>query len=118
MLAVSEYTMLSDFAWIRYGGFAMTYLNAQERDRLLDELKAMSFKRAKGKLARLDPKGRLVYYRNVQAVGEWHTKFILNGLGAIVTLVEHSHTENTQARNKQRFEFVSVIVEPAPFNPS
>ena len=94
----------------------MSYLNAQERGELLNELKTMSFKRAKGKLARLDPKGRLVYYRNVQASGEWHTRFALEGLGTIVTLVEHSHTQNNQPRNKQRFEFVSVTVEPAPFN--
>ena len=94
----------------------MAYLNAQERGELLDDLKAMSFKRAKGKLARMDPKGRLAYYRNVQASGEWHTRFILDGLGAVVTLVELNHAENTQARNKQRFEFVKVIVEPSPFN--
>ena len=94
----------------------MAYLNAQERGKLLDDLKAMKFSRAKNKLARMDPKGRLAYYRNVQAAGEWHTKFILDGLGAMVTLVELNHAENTQAKNKQRFEFVSVIVEPTPLN--
>lgn len=94
----------------------MAYLNAQERRKLLDDLKTMKFSRAKNKLARMDPKGRLAYYRNVQAAGEWHTKFILNSLGAVVTLVELNHAENTQARNKQRFEFVSVIVEPTPLN--
>ena len=94
----------------------MAYLNAQERGKLLDDLKTMKFKRAKNKLARMDPKGRLAYYRNVQAPGEWHTKFILDGLGTIVTLVELNHAENTQARNKQRFEFASVIVEPSPQN--
>lgn len=94
----------------------MAYLNAQERRKLLDDLKTMKFSRAKNKLARMDPKGRLAYYRNVQAAGEWHTKFILDSLGAVVTLVELNHAENTQARNKQRFEFVSVIVEPTPLN--
>lgn len=96
----------------------MAYLNQQERDQLLDELKTMKFNRAKGKLARMDPKGWLAYYRNVQASGEWHTRFVLDGLGTIVTLVELNHAANNQPRNKQRFEFVKVIVEPVPANHS
>ncbi len=94
----------------------MAYLNEQERDKLLDELKDMKFNRAKYRLARMDPKGRLAYYRNVQMSGEWHTKYILEGLGTIVTLVEVNKAENTQAKNKQKFEFVNIIVEPTPGN--
>lgn len=94
----------------------VAHLNAQQRENLLNQLKEMSFRRAKGKLARLDPAGRLAYYRNVQASGEWHTRFILEGLGAMVTLVEVNHAANDQPRNKQRFEFVNIIIEPLPGN--
>ena len=94
----------------------MAYLNEQERDKLLDQLKNMKFGKAKGKLERIDPKGRLAYYRNVQMSGEWHTKFVLEGMGTIVTLVEKLHNANDQARNKQDFEFVNIIMEPTPDN--
>lgn len=107
---------MADFNLISYWGFTMAYLNEQERDELLNELKDMKFSRAKGKLARMDPKGRLAYYRNVQMAGEWHTKFVLEGLGTIVTLVEVNKAENDQIRNWQNFEFVNIIVEPTPSN--
>ena len=94
----------------------MAFLNERERAALLDDLKTMKFNRAKGKLLRLDPKGRLAYYRNVQQSGEWHTKVILDGLGTAVTLVEVNHAENNQPRNKQRFEFVNIIVEATADN--
>jgi len=94
----------------------MAYLNEQERDELLNELKDMKFNRAKYKLARMDPKGRLAYYRNVQMSGEWHTKYILEGLGTIVTLVEVNLAENDQIRNWQNYQFVNIIVEPTPSN--
>ena len=94
----------------------MAYLNSGERQQLLDDLLGLKFNRAKGKLTRMDPKGRLVYFRNVQKPGEWHTRFVLEGLGAVVTLVELNHAANDLPRNKQRFEFVNVIVEPTPDN--
>lgn len=89
----------------------MATFSQAQRQALLDELRDMKFARAKGKLARMDPKGRLVYYRNVQQAGEWHTKFMLEGKGIAVTLVEVNHAGNDQARNKQNFEFVNVIIE-------
>lgn len=107
---------MADFISISYWGLTMAYLNEQDRDKLLDDLKEMKFNRAKGKLARMDSKGRLAYYRNVQMSGEWHTKYILEGLGTIVTLVEVNHTKNTEARNKQDYEFVNIIVEPTASN--
>ncbi len=94
----------------------MAYLDVAQRKTLLDEISDMKYGRAKFRLLRMDPKGRLAYYRNVQQSGEWHTKFILEGLGTAVTLVEVCHTENNQARNKQKFEFVNVIVEPTADN--
>lgn len=89
----------------------MATLSQAQQQALLDELRGMKFGRAKGKLARMDPKGRLVYYRTVQQAGEWHTKFMLEGKGIAVTLVEVNHAANDQARNKQNFEFVNVIIE-------
>jgi hypothetical protein len=94
----------------------MAYLNAGERQLLLDDLKSMKFNRAKFRLLRMDPKGRLAYFRNVQRSGEWHTRVILDSLGTIVTLVEVNHAANDQPRNKQRFEFVNIIVEPTADN--
>ncbi|MCY4466124.1 MAG: hypothetical protein OXE46_11370 [Chloroflexi bacterium] len=89
----------------------MATFSQAQRQALLDELSGMKFGRAKGKLARMDPRGRLVYYRNVQQSGEWHTKFLLEGKGIAVTLVEVSHAGNDQARNEQNFQFVNVIIE-------
>lgn len=94
----------------------MAYLNEAERKTLLDQLSGMRLWRAKFKLRLMDPKVRLLYLRNVQQSGEWHTKYVLESLGAQVTLVEVNHAENTQYRNKQNFEFVSVIVEPTADN--
>lgn len=96
----------------------MTFLNETERGALLEELQGMKFGRAKHKLLRMDPAGRLAYYRNVQQAGEWHTKIVLEGLGTAVTLVEVNHAGNDQARNPQRFEFDRIIVEPTPENRS
>lgn len=89
----------------------MATFSQAQRQALLDELSGMKFGRAKAKLARMDPGGRLAYYRNVQQAGEWHTKFLLEGMGIAVTLVEVNHAGNDQARNKQNFEFVNVIIE-------
>ena len=94
----------------------MAYLDAAQRKDLLDELSGMRLWRAKFKLRLMDPKVRLVYLRNVQQSGEWHTKYALPSFGTQVTLVEHNHAANDQARNKQNFEFVNVIVEPTADN--
>lgn len=94
----------------------MPYLNEGERRSLLDELSGMRLWRAKFKLRLMDPKARLLYLRNVQRSGEWHTKYVLESLGTQVTLVETNQAENTEYRNKQRFEFVNVIVEPTADN--
>ena len=94
----------------------MAYLNEAERRSLLDDLSGMRLWRAKFKLRLLDPKGRLLYLRNVQQAGEWHTKYVLESLGTQVTLVEVNHAENSLPHNKQKFEFVNVIVEPTADN--
>lgn len=94
----------------------MAYLNEGQRRSLLNELSGMRLWRAKFKLRLMDSKVRLLYLRNVQQAGEWHTKYVLESFGTQVTLVEVNHAENTQYRNQQKFEFVNVIVEPTADN--
>lgn len=94
----------------------MAYLNEQQRLELLNELKQMNFNRAKGKLRRMDPKARLVFYRNAQSVGRWMTRYDLEGLGTRVTLVEENRVEDKDSRLKSRWELVEVLVEPTPDN--
>ncbi len=94
----------------------MAFLNEQERDKLLEELKKKNFNQAKGKLARMDPQGRLAYYRNVQNAGEWVTRYDLEGLGTRVTLVEQNLNANDSAKNKNDFQLVRITVEPLPGN--
>jgi hypothetical protein len=96
----------------------MAYLNKQEREALLNELVNMSFNRAKGKLRRMDPKGRLAFHRNVQSPTSYHTRFDLEGLGTRVTLIEREVDEPTkkEGRVAAKFELAEVIVEPLPGN--
>jgi hypothetical protein len=94
----------------------MAYLNAQERLALLNELKDMSFNRAKGKIRSLDPKGRLAFYRNSQEVGRWLTRYELPTLGTRITLVESHRDEGKDSKVKSEFQFEEVIVEPTPDN--
>ncbi len=95
----------------------MAFLNEQERSRLADELKGMNFRRAKAKLHRIDPKGRLAYMRNVQGVDRWMTRFELVGMGTRVTLVErYQEKTDRHGRIKADYELIDVIVEPHPEN--
>lgn len=100
----------------------MAYLNEQQRDELLNELKNMTFNQANWKLRLMSmgKNGRLAYYRNAQQTGRWLTRYELNGLGTRVTLVEkHSDgADKTPNRTKSTFEFVEVIVEPTADNRS
>lgn len=98
----------------------MAYMNAAERQQLLNELTTYKFRRAKNRLNRIDPKGRLAYYRNAQAAGQLHTRYELNGLGVSVTLIEKI-TPKTKSGlfgsyKKAEFELVEVVVEPQPQN--
>lgn len=96
----------------------MAFLNRQEREKLLNELTTLTFNKAKWKLRRLDPKGSMAFFRNMQTSGKFHTRFNLEGLGTRVTLVE-TQTQapsKTPGFNKSQFELVEVIVEPTPEN--
>ncbi len=99
----------------------MAFLNKQEREQLENELKGMKFGKATGKLRSIDPKGRLLYYRNAQATGEWNTRYLLKGLGTRVTLIERQVEKAGKLLNflkvdKLSYDLVDVRVEPTPDN--
>ena len=96
----------------------MAYLSAGEREALQRELEQLSFRRANGRLKRMDPLGRMAYYRNAQRTGQWATRYVLRGLGTQVTLVEHNVARETKRPTRVRNEYVlaEVIVEATPDN--
>lgn len=96
----------------------MAFLNRDERERLRADLLELGYNGAKGRLNRIDPKGRLVYWRNNQRVGEWHTRFDLEGLGTRVVLVETIDESPTKREriNRRKYQMVDVRVEPLPGN--
>ncbi len=94
----------------------MAYLNAEQRQQLVNELKGMPFNRAKGKVRGMDQSARLVFYRNAQGVGRWLTRFDLPTLGTRVTLVEsHKDTDN-KGKIKSEYDLEEVIAEALPDN--
>ena len=96
----------------------MAYLTASQRADLQRELEQLSFRRANGRLKRMDPMGRMAYYRNAQNTGEWTTKHVLAGLGTQVTLVEVNLAKATDRPDRVRNEYTlaDVIVEATPDN--
>lgn len=96
----------------------MAFLDTQERAQLLDDLREMTFNKAKARLRRMDPKGRLAYYRNAQLTGELLTRYELEGLGTRVTLVEVETDTPIKDSNKLKagYELIEVSVEPTPEN--
>lgn len=96
----------------------MGYLTEQQREALARELKRMNFKQANWKVKRMDPRGRLVFYRNAQQARRWLTRYELEGLGTRVTLVEEhvARPRPNGQRMESDFELVDVIVEPTPDN--
>jgi hypothetical protein len=95
----------------------MAYLNQQERERLQEDLKNMSFNRARRRLRGIDPKGRLAFLRNVQNVNQWVTRYELSGLGTRVTLIEA--LEMNQRRDgsyRSDYDLLEVVVEPTADN--
>ncbi len=96
----------------------MPNLNAEQRQKLLNELSGMNFNKAKAKLRSLDQKNRLVFFRNAQGVGRWMTRYDLPTLGTRVTLVEtHQDTAN-KGKLRSEFELSEISVEPLPGNVS
>lgn len=95
----------------------MAYLTEEKRAELKAELEKLSFRQAHGRLKRMD-KGRLAFYRNAQYAGKWMTRWVLEGMGVVVTLVEANvWTEKEKAnRIKNDYNLIDVIVEPTPDN--
>lgn len=98
------------------GPVRMAFLNQQEREALLDELKEKNFQQIKARLRRIDPKGRLAFFRNAQTVGRWMTRYELSGLGTRVTLVEEAKPFEKKGKLRSNFELVEIVVEPTPDN--
>jgi hypothetical protein len=98
----------------------MAYLNAQQRDALRNELLKLRFNQAKGRIRRLDAKGRIAFLKNAQTTGVLHTAYDLPTLGVRVILVENENhvvdeTDNagsTPTLLASKTEFVDVIVQP------
>lgn len=95
----------------------MAYLNQQQREELVERLSKMKFNRAKHTLVRMDPKGKLAYFRNNQETGKWMTRVDLYSLGTRVTLVEsNSVSDKTGRLVRSGYELEEIIVEPMPDN--
>lgn len=94
----------------------MAYLNAQQREDLLNELKGMRFNRAKGKVRGMDDKSRLAFYRNAQNTGWLMTRYDLPTLGTRVTLVEDLNEKELKGKLKSEYGLREVWVEPLPGN--
>lgn len=92
----------------------MAYLNKQERDQLLDDIKNKTYPQIRGILNRRDKKARLAYFRNVQQVNKWMTKYVLEGLGTEVTIVEAPIQNERNQRNE--FKIEEIIVAPTDEN--
>lgn len=90
----------------------MAFLNKQERDALLDELKTLKFNQIKGRVRGKDAKVRLAYYRNVQEVDRHMTRYVLPTLGTQVTLVETVKMDGIKAK----YTLSEIIVAPTPEN--
>ncbi len=92
----------------------MAFLNKQERDALLDDIKDMRFQQIRGYVNRKDPKTRLAYFRNVQQSGKWMTRYVLESLGTQVTLVEQPKIN--ERNNRRTYDIEEIIVEPTADN--
>ena len=96
----------------------MAYLNAEQREKLVNDLKGLPFNKAKGKVRGMDENARLVYYRNSQGVGRWLTRFDLPSLGTRVTLVESHKDTDKNGKIKSEYDLAEVIAEALPDNKS
>lgn len=92
----------------------MAFLNKDERDQLLEDIKNKTYPQIRGILNRRDSKARLAYYRNVQQVNKWMTRYVLEGLGTQVTIVEVP--EHDERRNRTQYIIQEIVVEPTSEN--
>jgi len=90
----------------------MAFMNQAEREALLNQIKDLKVNQIKARLRRASNRVRLAYFRNVQEVGRWMTRYVLEDKGTQVTLVETFDNAN----GKADFRLVEIIVEPTPEN--
>jgi hypothetical protein len=96
----------------------MAYLNQQQREDLVNEIKNYKFMQAKGRVRRKDPESRLVFWRNAQSTGRLITRYDLPTLGTRVTLVEGVDEVQKGGKLKADYELIEVQAEPLPGNNS
>ncbi len=96
----------------------MAFLNADQRQKLANDLKELKFNQAKGRVRGMDAASRLAFYRNSQGVGRWLTRYDLPTLGTRVTLVETNGVKSKDGKLRSEFGFSEVIVEALPGNNS
>lgn len=96
----------------------MAYLNKEQREDLLNELKDLKFHAAKHKLMRMDPQRNMRYYRNNQRTGQWITRIDLVGMGTIVYLIEVKDISKEGGEHYADYILDEIIVEPTPDNNS
>lgn len=94
-------------------------MNTQEREQLERELRDLNdFIQVKRRLFTVDQKGRLAFYRNAQHSNQLETRFVLEGLGTRVTIIEKQHQELDEKEQfyNSTFELVDIVVEALPEN--
>lgn len=92
----------------------MSHMDAEQRKSLAEQLVNMKYNQAKWKLLRMDPEGRMKYFRNTQRVGYLMTGFELPTYNVRVTLYE-VHSSKTDPRTSKisgENRLAEVIVEP------
>ena len=94
----------------------MAYLNEQQRQELVNQLKDVKFMQAKGKVRRMDEKSRLVFWRNAQGIGRLLTRYDLPTLGTRVTLVESVDEVKQGNKIKADYQLIEIVAEPLPGN--
>lgn len=98
----------------------MSYLNAEQRQQLAQELAGKKFGAAKWKLLKMDAEGRIRFFRNTQRVGYLVTSFELPTYGARVTIYEKhsSSTDPITSKINAKNKVAEVVVEPTADNKS
>lgn len=94
----------------------MAYLNEQQRQELVDNLRNVKFMQAKGKIRRMDEESRLVFWRNAQGVGRLITRYNLPTLGTRVTLVESVDEVTKSGKISADYQLIEIVAEPLPGN--
>jgi hypothetical protein len=94
----------------------MAFLTQDERDALANELVNKNFGQIRGTVYRKDNKTRLAYFRNVQESGKWMTRYVMEGLGTMVTVYETHNEEKKGWFNTVKYQIEKIVVEPTKAN--